>query len=63
MHLATNCMVLLDAFCCRLKEVGQTVAGKRGEDDSITLAQQNFQIGDFMDIAIQLPREPRRMPY
>nr|CAB3265857.1 histone deacetylase complex subunit SAP18-like [Phallusia mammillata] len=44
----------------RLKDVGQTMGGSKGPDDSVTLAQQKFQIGDFMDIAITLPREPQR---
>jgi len=42
----------------RVKEIGQTVSGKKSSDDSVTLKSSKFQIGDFMDIAI---REPRGM--
>ena len=44
-----------------LKDIGQTVGGHKGPADSITLASQKFEIGDFMDIAIMLPRENRRI--
>lgn len=40
----------------RLKEIGQTVGGQKGEDDSITLSSEKFQIGDYMDVAISLPQ-------
>merc|ERR1712002_334722 len=42
----------------RIKDIGQTVSEKKSPDDSVTLKQSKFQIGDFMDIAI---REPRAM--
>ena len=38
----------------RIKEVGQTVSGKKSPDDTITLKGSKFQIGDFMDIAIKV---------
>lgn len=44
----------------RLKDIGQTVGGHKGPADAVTLASQKFEIGDFMDIAIMLPRENRR---
>merc|ERR1712233_279214 len=42
----------------RIKDIGQTVSGKKSADDGVTLKSSKFQIGDFMDIAI---REPRAM--
>merc|ERR1712242_398550 len=44
----------------RIKEVGQTISGKKSTDDTITLKASKFQIGDFMDIAI---KEARRDDY
>ncbi|CAK8672369.1 histone deacetylase complex subunit SAP18-like [Clavelina lepadiformis] len=44
----------------RMREVGQTVGGSKGPNDTVTLASHHFEIGDFMDIAIQLPRDSRR---
>ena len=41
----------------RIKEVGQTVSGKKSPDDTITLKGSKFQIGDFMDIAIKVKFE------
>ena len=38
----------------RIKEVGQTISGKKSTDDTITLKASKFQIGDFMDIAIKV---------
>merc|ERR1712242_20576 len=40
----------------RIKEVGQTISGKKSTDDTITLKASKFQIGDFMDIAIKEAR-------
>ena len=49
-------------YLCRLKDIGQTIGGHKGPSDTVTLASQKFEIGDFMDIAISLPRElPRRI--
>lgn len=39
----------------RLKEIGSTVSGRKGADDSMTLQSQRFQIGDYLDIAITPP--------
>ena len=40
----------------RIKEIGVTIAGKRGQDDNQTLSSQKFQIGDYIDIAITIKR-------
>lgn len=40
----------------RLREIGSTCAGRKGADDNVTLASKNFQIGDYLDIAITPPR-------
>uniref|UniRef100_A0A2K5LXS7 Histone deacetylase complex subunit SAP18 n=1 Tax=Cercocebus atys TaxID=9531 RepID=A0A2K5LXS7_CERAT len=42
----------------RVKEVGSTMSGRKGTDDSMTLHSQKFQIG-YLDIAI-IP--PHRAP-
>ncbi|XP_032828664.1 histone deacetylase complex subunit SAP18 [Petromyzon marinus] len=53
----------------RVREIGSTIAGRKGADDIMTLQSQKFQIGDFLDIAITLagrgPPLPSRMlrPY
>uniref|UniRef100_A0A7N9APF1 Histone deacetylase complex subunit SAP18 n=1 Tax=Mastacembelus armatus TaxID=205130 RepID=A0A7N9APF1_9TELE len=39
----------------RLKDIGSTVSGRKGADDSMTLQSQRFQIGDYLDIAITPP--------
>ena len=39
----------------RMLEIGSTANGKKGPDDNRTLAQANFQVGDYLDVAIQLP--------
>ena len=47
-----------------MKEIGSTAAGRKGTDDAITLESKKFQIGDFIDVAIQSPRIGRRdRPY
>ena len=47
-----------------LKEIGSTTTGHKGPDDQITLESKKFQIGDFIDVAIQTPRMGRRdWPY
>lgn len=40
----------------RLKEIGQTISGQKGDDDTTTLQSEKFQIGDYMDVAISLPQ-------
>ena len=55
----------------RIREIGVTCSGQRGADDSKTLSQAKFQIGDYLDINISPPNrkpEPRqdrreRRPY
>lgn len=39
----------------RLKDIGSTVSGRKGTEDSLTLQSQRFQIGDYLDIAITPP--------
>lgn len=51
-----------------VKEIGSTMSGRKGTDDSMTLQSQKFQIGDYLDIAITPPnRAPppsgRMRPY
>ncbi|CRK91110.1 CLUMA_CG004798, isoform A [Clunio marinus] len=36
----------------RMREIGVTCSGQRGADDSKTLTQAKFQIGDYLDINI-----------
>uniref|UniRef100_M3XNF1 Histone deacetylase complex subunit SAP18 n=1 Tax=Mustela putorius furo TaxID=9669 RepID=M3XNF1_MUSPF len=55
-----------DAY--KVKEIGSTMSGRKGTDDSMTLQSQKFQIGDYLDIAITPPnRAPppsgRMRPY
>ncbi|XP_042369179.1 histone deacetylase complex subunit SAP18 [Plectropomus leopardus] len=52
----------------RLKDIGNTVSGRKGPDDSMTLQSQRFQIGDYLDIAITppnraLPLNTRMRPF
>ncbi|KAK3098898.1 hypothetical protein FSP39_024110 [Pinctada imbricata] len=53
----------------RLREIGTTCSGHRGQDDNVTLASKKFVIGDYLDIAVTPPRDrpgppPRRnRPY
>nr|DBA32664.1 TPA: hypothetical protein GDO54_000439 [Pyxicephalus adspersus] len=52
----------------RIKEIGSTISGRKGSEDSLTLQSQRFQIGDYLDIAITPPnRAPppsgRMRPY
>lgn len=42
-----------------MKEIGVTCSGQKGADDSKTLGQSKFVIGDFLDISIT---PPNRMP-
>lgn len=39
----------------RMREIGTTCSGQKGADDSKTLAQARFCIGDYMDISIITP--------
>ncbi|XP_063241382.1 histone deacetylase complex subunit SAP18 [Bacillus rossius redtenbacheri] len=39
----------------RMREIGTTCCGQKGQDDGKTLAQCRFIIGDYMDICIQPP--------
>lgn len=41
------------------KDIGTTRTGVKSPDDSVSLAEKKFQIGDFLDIAISAPRERR----
>lgn len=43
----------------RLREIGTTCAGHKGQDDGVSLANKKFVIGDFLDIAISPPRNER----
>jgi histone deacetylase complex subunit SAP18 len=36
----------------RVQEIGSTVNGEKGPNDNRTLSQANFQIGDYLDIAV-----------
>lgn len=44
----------------RMREIGTTCSGHRGQDDTVTLASKRFNIGDYLDIAITPPRGPAR---
>lgn len=54
-----------------MREIGVTCSGQRGADDSKTLQQVKFQIGDYLDINItpanrkpeQRPERRDRRPY
>jgi len=41
----------------RMRDIGSTCSGVKGVDDSKTLSQCRFQIGDYLDIAIQSPQQ------
>ncbi|XP_055610034.1 histone deacetylase complex subunit SAP18 [Uranotaenia lowii] len=51
----------------RMREIGVTCSGQKGADDSKTLAQARFTIGDYMDINItppnRIPPGRRQRPY
>jgi len=38
-----------------IREIGTTCVGLRGKDDNVTLASKDFDIGDYIDIAITPP--------
>nr|CAG4644435.1 EOG090X0HU3 [Lepidurus arcticus] len=48
----------------RMRDIGSTISGQKGNDDAKSLSQCRFTIGDFMDIAISPanrgPMGPRR---
>ncbi|KAH0517810.1 Histone deacetylase complex subunit SAP18 [Microtus ochrogaster] len=62
-----TCLLTVDFLSNRVKEIGSTMSGRKGTDDSMTLQSQKFQIGDYLDIAITPPnRAPpsgRMRPY
>lgn len=39
----------------RIREIGSTCSGRKGQDDAVTLASKDFEIGDYLDIAITPP--------
>uniref|UniRef100_A0A914DI98 18 kDa Sin3-associated polypeptide n=1 Tax=Acrobeloides nanus TaxID=290746 RepID=A0A914DI98_9BILA len=39
-----------------MRDIGVTINGQRGVDDSKTLEQCKFEVGDYIDVAIRLPR-------
>jgi histone deacetylase complex subunit SAP18 len=41
---------------CRMREIGSTIAGKRGPDDKATLLSKRFVVGDYLDVAITYAR-------
>lgn len=45
-------------FGYRIREIGSTCSGRKGQDDAVTLASKEFDIGDYLDIAITPPRGP-----
>jgi len=45
----------LRSNCYRFREVGSTTSGKKGPDDSKSLASVRFVIGDYLDIHVVLP--------
>jgi len=40
----------------RMREIGTTIAGKKGPDDNASLASKRFVIGDYLDVAITYAR-------
>ena len=47
----------------RIKDLGQTISGRKGEDDDTTLYSRKFQIGDYIDVAIAARSTTRGRPY
>lgn len=51
----------------RMRDIGVTCSGQRNADDTLTLAQAKFNIGDYMDINItppnRVPPQRRTRPY
>lgn len=44
-----------------MREIGITCSGQRGADDSKTLSQAKFQIGDYLDINITPANRTKEM--
>ena len=42
------------------REIGTTCSGKKGQHDTVNLAQSNFVIGDYLDIAISPPENDNK---
>ena len=42
----------------RMREIGMTCSGQKGLDDTKTLSQLRFSIGDYLDISITPPFAP-----
>uniref|UniRef100_A0A8C9AKG0 18 kDa Sin3-associated polypeptide n=1 Tax=Prolemur simus TaxID=1328070 RepID=A0A8C9AKG0_PROSS len=45
----------------RVKEIGGTMSGRKGTDDSMTLRAQKFQIGDYLHAEAGGSLEPRSL--
>ena len=43
----------------RMREIGSTVSGRKDPADMKTLGQARFQIGDYLDVAINIPGDDR----
>ncbi|XP_017494587.1 PREDICTED: histone deacetylase complex subunit SAP18-like, partial [Rhagoletis zephyria] len=43
----------------RMREIGSTVSGRKDPADMKTLGQARFQIGDYFDVAINIPGDDR----
>lgn len=41
-----------------MKDIGQTIIGQKGPDDSLTLKQKQFVIGDYLDVSVSVARAP-----
>merc|ERR1712062_244624 len=46
----------------RMRDIGTTCAGRKSNDDTVTLSSKKFVIGDYLDIAISPPGGDRRGP-
>merc|ERR1712179_60881 len=44
---------------CRMRDIGTTCAGRKSNDDAVTLGSKKFSIGDYLDIAISQPGSGR----
>ena len=51
-------IVAPDRYSARysMRDIGTTMVGQRGPDDLKTLAQCKFEVGDFIDVAINFPQ-------
>ncbi len=52
------CTVYPDPYSAgfRMKDIGETVIGAKGPDDSATLLSKKFVIGDYLDVAVNIAR-------